>query len=262
MQLSILIRNLNESAALLQTLSSVKNQLVDFDYEIIFIDNESDDDSMRIAESFNCKIFTLARKDFSFGYALNFGISKCQGKYILILSAHLILLNELFLQKIPSCFTSSNIAGLRFIIPDANLPKALNEGVKKLVYSNEEKFMERHWKSLLVNHCAAIRRSAWDELKFDEEAIASEDKIWSLGILQKGYSILYDVPLYYMYVKPFTVSSKIMRSGIEEAAKQKITGQKYNPKSLRNHLCKGMKTAVKKWKLERAISKSVKDHLQ
>lgn len=261
MLLSILIRNLNESAALLQTLQSIKKQLVDFEYEIVFIDNESNDDSIKIAESFNCKIFSIPRSEFTFGFALNYGISKCKGRFILIMSAHLILLNELFLQQIPSYFNVPNIAALRFIMPEANLPELLYDGVKKLLYSGEEGFADANWKNFIVNHCAAVRRSAWEQLKFDEDAIASEDKIWSLGILQKGYAILYHVPLFYMYVKQFNLPAKIMRSGIEGAAKEKITGKKFDSKPFVTHMFKSMKRGVKQWRLERTISKSIKDHL-
>jgi cellulose synthase/poly-beta-1,6-N-acetylglucosamine synthase-like glycosyltransferase len=77
-----------------------------------------------------------------------------------------------------------------------------------------------------VNHCAAIRKSCWEELPFNEEMFASEDKIWSLAILKRGYSILYDVPGFYVYTKPFDRTKKINREVIERTAKEMITGEK------------------------------------
>src|SRR4051812_24264417 len=116
MQLSVLIRNLNEAKSLEQTLIALERQQTSFEYEVVVIDNESDDDSVEIALSRGCKVFMLPRSEFTYGRALNFGISKCAGEIIVILSAHVVLLNELFLQKIPSYFEDVYVAGLRFVL--------------------------------------------------------------------------------------------------------------------------------------------------
>ncbi|MFZ1799697.1 MAG: hypothetical protein WAU24_07515, partial [Chitinophagaceae bacterium] len=63
------------------------------------------------------------------------------------------------------------------------------------------------------------------EIPFDETIFASEDKTWSLAVLKKGYSILYNVPGFYVYTKPFSRDSKLKRAILEEAAKEKITGR-------------------------------------
>ena len=57
MQLSILIRNLNEAKQLEQTLLALKRQQANFEYEILVIDNESDDNSVEIAERMGCMVF-------------------------------------------------------------------------------------------------------------------------------------------------------------------------------------------------------------
>ncbi len=67
MQLSILIRNLNEAKSLEQTLLAIKKQQTNFEYEIVVIDNESDDNSVSIALQMGCKVFTLKRNEFTFG---------------------------------------------------------------------------------------------------------------------------------------------------------------------------------------------------
>ncbi|MFZ1801138.1 MAG: glycosyltransferase family 2 protein, partial [Chitinophagaceae bacterium] len=97
MQLSILIRNLNEAGALRQTLLSLKRQESGgLQYEVIIVDNESDDNSLEVAEELGCTVITMKRNEFTFGHALNVGISHCAGEFILVMSAHIILLNEFF----------------------------------------------------------------------------------------------------------------------------------------------------------------------
>jgi rhamnosyltransferase len=211
MQLSVLIRNLNEARNLEQTLLALQKQQTDFEYEVIVIDNESDDNSKDVALSKGCKVFTLPRCEFTYGHALNYGISKCSGEIIVILSAHVILLNEFFLQKIPSYFNDITVAGLRFVLGTS--PKKVGEslvnGPKKLVYEQTKDFATKNWTNFIVNHCSAIRRSCWEILPFDENIIDGEDKLWSLNILKRNYSILYNVPCYYVYTKEIQRDRKI-----------------------------------------------------
>src|SRR5690242_5605848 len=142
MQLSILIRNLNEANSLKQTLCALKRQQADFEYETVIIDNESTDDSISIAEQMGATVFTLRRNEFTFGHALNYGIEKCKGEIILILSAHVLLVNEFFLTKIPHYFTNPEVAALRFVhaISTEQVADSLQNGFKKLVYSADENF--------------------------------------------------------------------------------------------------------------------------
>lgn len=228
MQLSILIRNLNEAASLEQTLLAIKKQQTTFEYEIVVVDNESDDNSIDVAMQMGCKIFTLKRSEFTFGRSLNYGISKCSGEIILILSSHLILLNEFFLNNIPQYFNDKNVAALRFVhaVSPELVVESLQNGTKELKYENSAAFTISNWQNLIVNHCAAIRKSCWEELPFNEEMFASEDKVWSLDVLKKGYTILYNVPGFYIYTKPFDRTKKINREVIERAAKEMITGEK------------------------------------
>src|SRR6478735_3193891 len=133
MRLSVLIRNLNEAKQLEQTLLSLKKQRTDFEYEVVVIDNESDDNSFEIAKQMECKVFTLRRAAFTFGHALNYGIEKCKGEIILILSAHVILLNEFFLQNIPQYFNDLKVAGLRFVhaVSPEQVVVCIQDGPKK-----------------------------------------------------------------------------------------------------------------------------------
>jgi len=226
MQLSVLIRNLNEAKSLEQTLFSLKRQCTDFEYEVVVIDNESDDNSVEIAKHLGCKVYTLRRASFTFGHALNYGIEKCKGEIILILSAHVILLNEFFLQNIPHYFDDLKVAGLRFVhaVSPEQVVDGIQNGPKRLIYSEDFNFALDNWKNFIVNHCAAVRKSHCEEVNFNEQIFASEDKKWSLDILQRGYSILYQVPCFYIYVKPFSRKIKTERMIIEEGAKAIITG--------------------------------------
>ncbi|MBG9377136.1 glycosyltransferase family 2 protein [Panacibacter sp. DH6] len=226
MLLSIVIRNLNEAAALKRTLLSVKRQQVDFAYEVIVVDNESDDDSVEIANDFNCKVISLKRSEFTFGHALNYGIQHAQGAYVLILSAHILLLNEYFLKSLPAYFEQVQVAGLRFInaADNAGAEAAIEFGPQEIAAGKN--VLNEHWQHLTINHCAAVRKSAWEKVHFDATIFAGEDKKWALDVLNAGYKLLYNVPCFYTYNRTLSRQQKIKRQAIETAAKELLTGKK------------------------------------
>ncbi len=226
MYLSILIRNLNESKSLRQTLLALQKQVTDFEYEVIVVDNESDDDSVTVAEQMGCKVVTLKRSAFTYGHALNYGIAKCSGEIILVLSSHVILLNEYFLKNIPQYFEDENVAALRFILAASptDVATSIQHGTQQLLFSSNKDFAWNNWNNFMVNHCAALKRACWQLQPFNEGVNSSEDKLWSLEILKKGFTVLYNVPCFYVYCKPFSREHKIYKQVIDIAAKEKISG--------------------------------------
>lgn len=228
MYLSVLIRNLNEARYLEQTLLALQQQKTNFEYEVIIIDNESEDNSVEIAQRMGCKVFTLKRNKFTFGHAMNYGISKCSGEIILTLSAHVILLNEFFLEKIPAYFKDDSVAATRFVLATvpAKIAESIQHGTQKLEFKSDKDFAEKNWNNFIVNHCSALRRSCWEIQNFNEKIFSSEDKLWSLDILKKNYSLLYNVPCFYVYSKEVIRANKIHKQVIDIAAKEIITEKK------------------------------------
>lgn len=213
MKLSILIRNLNEADNLEKTLLAIQKQRTSFEYEIVILDNESEDGSLEIAARFNCIVHSIPRNSFTFGSALNYGINKCNAEIILIMSAHIIMLNEFFLEHIPGYFDNTSVAALRFVLAD--IPEAVTDsienGARQLVYSNDKSFAYGNWTNFMVNHCAAVKKSCCIETPFDEKIFSSEDKLWSMQVLKKGYTIFYNVPCFYVYTKEVQRERKINR---------------------------------------------------
>jgi glycosyltransferase involved in cell wall biosynthesis len=207
MQLSILIRNLNQAAQLEKTLQAILLQQVDFAYEIVLVDNESDDQSVEVARKFNCSVVNLPRKDFSYGKALNIGIAQCRGELILLLSAHVMLMGDDFLQRIPRYFSDHDVAFVRPVNIRRSHEVAASMQVGKIhapaSASGDEflQFAAQSWQHMLIANCSVVRRSVAIEVPFNEVIEANEDKLWTLEVLRKGYAGLYHVPLYFLYFK-------------------------------------------------------------
>ncbi len=229
MLISILIRNLNEAQALETCLKALALQQVNFNYEIIVVDNESDDNSVAVAKQYGCKVLTMSRQQFSYGGAINFGINHCEAPLILILSAHVFLLNDNFLQQIPACFDEENIVGLRFInaLNTTAVTEVFNQPQQKLTWQTEQGDINKIWTKTIVNHCAAIKKSIWQQFKYDEKVFYSEDKIWAYHVMKAGYAIKVNIPLFYEYHKPMTRSQLIQKRAQEEAVLMLVTGINY-----------------------------------
>ena len=68
------------------------------DYEIILVDNNSDDNSVKIARKYTNKIINITQ--FYPGKAINEGIRASSGKFVVIISGHCIPKNNMWLQKL------------------------------------------------------------------------------------------------------------------------------------------------------------------
>ncbi|MBS1627071.1 MAG: glycosyltransferase family 2 protein [Bacteroidetes bacterium] len=220
MKLSVLIRNLNQATELEICLKSLKHQVTDFAYEVVVVDNESDDNSVQIAKYYECKIINLSRKEFTYGKALNIGIQNCEGEFILNLSSHVTLLSQNFLQQIPELFSDPTIAGLKFTnVSNSSLThKAFIKGNTLINWETEHGDINNIWLHGIVNNCSVIRKTVWQQIAFNEKLFYSEDKVWAYHVLKAGYSIKIHIPLFYQYNKAMTRQQIISKRAMEEAA--------------------------------------------
>ena len=72
---SIFIRCKNEEACIGDVLSMIFEQFIDVKFEVIVLDSGSTDQTLEIVKKFNVKLYEIAPEVFTFGYALNKGIS-------------------------------------------------------------------------------------------------------------------------------------------------------------------------------------------
>ena len=197
--ISILIRNKNEAASLENAIKSIHLQNFEFPFEIVVIDDNSSDNSVKIAEANGCKVIPLDKK-FTYGYALNFGILQCQYEIILLLSSHNILLSNDFPNKLISYFEDKNVTAVR-CTPISNKNQILQSINNVLKITNSNYNHKKDWQNLIIANCSAIRKSVAVTIKFNEEIRSNEEKLWCLDVLNSGYTIISNVPCYFIYNK-------------------------------------------------------------
>src|SRR5947209_18637126 len=84
---SVLIRVLNEEHALRHLFECLRIQKLHRPFEVVVIDNESDDGSAKVARAMGARGFTLSRSLFGYGRAINVGVTQCRGDLSVLLSS-------------------------------------------------------------------------------------------------------------------------------------------------------------------------------
>ena len=180
---SIIIRTKNEEKWLPRCLSMIYAQ-THKDFEVILVDNESTDNTVKIAKSWNIdKIVNIG--NYSPGRALNLGINNAKGENLVFLSAHCVPVNEFWLKNlIHTLDTNNNVfAVYGRQIP---LPESSRENSRDLlsVFRTESRIQTTD--NFFHNANSAIKRSAWKEIPFDEDIKSLEDQLWAKEQLKGG----------------------------------------------------------------------------
>ena len=187
--ISIIIRTLNEERYLEELLKSISRQICKFNHEIVLIDSGSIDNTLSIAQKYNCKILHINREDFSFGRSLNRACQESAGKYLILISGHCVPIGTLWMQ---------------------DLVAPLNQGIVDYVYGRQIGGPETYWSESQIfdkyfpsksqlpqdgfycnNANSAIKREVWEHYQFDEELTGLEDMHLAKRLISFGGSIGY-----------------------------------------------------------------------
>jgi glycosyltransferase involved in cell wall biosynthesis len=168
---SIIIRSHNEERWIASCLRSVFSQ--DFtDFEVILVDNGSDDSTVRRAKEFPIKE-VVEVVDYRPGKALNLGIRASSGQYLIFLSAHCIPVNKQWLGNLIAGFLDQTIAGvygrqqpMSFSSPEDRRDLIIAFGLDRRIQEKDPFFH---------NANSAIRRDIWEQIAFDEAISNIED---------------------------------------------------------------------------------------
>ena len=124
MDLSIIILNYKTLGLVKNCLKAIEDLHLSCNYEIIVVDNNSQDGSAEYLKEhyFNLKLIE-SKKNLGFSGGINLGISQSQGKYILILNPDILILSKAievmmqFMEENPQ----TGILGPKLLNPDGGL---------------------------------------------------------------------------------------------------------------------------------------------
>ncbi len=186
---SIIIRTKNEERWIEHCLSAIAEQTLK-DFEIILVDNNSDDWSVKIAKKYTKKIVNVT--DFFPGKAINEGIRASSGEYIVIVSGHCIPKNNQWLEKLIDPFLKDKtklLAGVYGRQEPLSSSSPLDKRDLTVVFGLDERIQKKD--SFFHNANSALPRRIWEKFPFDEITTNIEDRLWGAEVTKNGYHIFY-----------------------------------------------------------------------
>ena len=185
---SIIVRGKNESNWLKILLPQLKKQTLS-NFEIIFCDNNSEDNTLEILKKYKIKKI-LTFKDYLPGKILNSAIKIASGEYICILSAHCIPVSKHWLQQhvdfIEGDVKYSAVYGKQIPLPGTSIQNLIDLDIifkdQKIVYSKDP---------YLNNANSIYRANILKNNLFDPVITNIEDREWANRIVKKGYKVCY-----------------------------------------------------------------------
>ena len=186
-KVSIIIRVKNEEKWINSCLRSVFNQSYK-NFEVIIVNNQSNDNTIKNIKDFNVKIINI--KNFFPGKAINFGIKKSTGQYIVCLSGHCIPKDKYWLTKLINNIQNKNIAGVYGRQEPMSFSKPSDKRDLVLTFGMDKKIQKKDY--FFHNANSAFRKDIWKKFPFNEKITNIEDREWGKRVINSGYKIIYE----------------------------------------------------------------------
>ncbi len=202
MNVSIVIRCRNEEAHIGRLLSGIVRQRRSPD-EILVVDSGSTDATLSIASAFPVRVVHIRPEDFSFGAACNVGCHEANGDVVVFVSAHCYPVYDTWLEQLVTPFEDDDLAcayGRQYGPEDA---KFSEQQLFASWFPAQSSSRQRH--PFCNNANAAIRRSVWEDMPYDEHLTGLEDLDWAKRAMGRGMRLAYiaEAPVVHVHEESF-----------------------------------------------------------
>lgn len=189
MDASIVIRTYNEAKWLPDLLAAIQRQNFAGAAETIVVDSGSTDNTLEIAEQYQCRVVRIAKDDFTFGRSLNVGCAAARGKSLVFISGHCIPVGDRWLENLVRPLQNG----------EADYVYGRQQGHQVTKYSEHQIFRKYYptksvipQRDIFANNAnAALLKSAWNEHPFDEALTGLEDMDLAKRLAATGRRIGY-----------------------------------------------------------------------
>jgi rhamnosyltransferase len=201
-RVALIIRCHNEEAHIGRLLTGALHQSRVPD-EIILVDSGSTDATVSIASAFPTKIIAIPPEDFSFGRALNAGLAASNSDFAVFASAHVYPVYDSWIEQLVAPFQDERIAltyGRQQAPPDGRFSEQ-----QLLARWFPSRSVARQRDPFCNNANAAIRRSVWETIPYDEQLTGLEDLDWAKRVLDFGHELSYvaEAPVVHVHDESF-----------------------------------------------------------
>ena len=203
-RVALVVRCFNEEAHIGRLLTGVGRQRRRPD-QVVVVDSGSTDATLPIAQQFDVDIVSIDPREFSFGRALNVGLAATDCDLAVLASAHVYPAVR-HVDRAPDRALRGSRGRAR--------PTAQQRAPGTASYSEQQ--ILRRWfptrsepaqdHPFCNNANAAIRRSVWLDLPYDERLTGLEDLAWAKRALELGNVLAYvaDAPIIHVHEESFS----------------------------------------------------------
>lgn len=216
---SIIIRCYNEEAHIGRLLSGVMQQ-ANVDVEIIVVDSGSTDATLSIASQYPVKILKIDKESFSFGSSLNHGCEAASGEFLVFASAHVYPVYDDWITQLLEPFENERVACVYGKQRGNQITKFSEHQVFARWFPEISDLNQSH--PFCNNANAAIRRSVWENIRYDEAITGLEDLAWAKQVISAGFRIVYKAEAEVIHVHEETPSQILNRYRREAIAMKSI----------------------------------------
>lgn len=247
MHASIIIPCFNGGSRLKESIQACLNQKVNFEYEIITIDSESNDGSLEYLKGVEeneekLKVFPILKSNFGHGKTRNYGASLANGKYLCFITQDAIPADENWLYNLIKPFeTYPEAAGAfgRHLAHKDHSPylaEQMNQHFDNFGNGTVAFKMDsiEHYESdtayrqnlhFYSDNNSCMRKDIWEQFPYDDVPFG-EDQLWADKIIRAGLTKLYisDAAVYHSH--EFNIKESYIRASEEAVFFSKHFGYK------------------------------------
>ncbi|MCD6089879.1 MAG: glycosyltransferase family 2 protein [Bacteroidales bacterium] len=244
--LSIIIVNFNGESFLKNCIDSIVKNCQTIDFEIIIVDNNSSDESIKLIEN-EFKEVVLIKNNINIGFASanNMGVKRSQGEYLLLLNNDTLLLDNLKPAiEILKEDQSVGLVGIKMLDTDRSYrqsagcfpsPLRLLKLKSMMIQSNgfKDGDFDKHRHIFLVDWVEGsfmlTRNNLWDELNGMDNAffMYSEDIDFCKRLKSLNKKTVYLPELNYIHFGGFNIQrNKFLKIGLIRYVNKHFTGMK------------------------------------
>ncbi len=188
MRVSIVIRSYNEAKHIGKLLLGIAEQTLAAS-EVIVVDSGSTDGTPEIARALGARVISIDKREFTFGRALNIGCRAATGDVLVFASAHVYPTHRTWLHKLTAPFADPRVV-LSYGKQRGNAVNKYSEHqIFERWFPNQSALPQRSY--FCNNANCAVRRSAWEQIPYDETLTGLEDLAWAKLAQARGGWLAY-----------------------------------------------------------------------
>jgi len=218
-KVSVIIPTKNAGSKFDSVLKAIFECKAGIELEVIVVDSGSSDNTRTIASRYPVNLIEIAPSRFTHGLARNLGAKSAKGDILVFITQDATPVNQNWLLNLLKNFHDETVAGVYGRQMPENNSSPLERFFLQYLYP-EKKLVKQ---SINPDNCllteiffsnvnSAMRKSVWENNKFDEGLIMSEDQDWAKRVLAVGKKIIYDPESAVRHSHRYTIKEIIQRN--------------------------------------------------